>query len=687
VSDIEATGAAAPRSARVARWLLALTAAPFAVAALFVATVLPYRYWDSLAFGSWSRLIAETGDVFSPGLIANNLNRPLFYVEQGLAWRVIGYHEWIGRWLSVLFAIVFALALWLLARTLARGSRAGAETLFPASTLALALASSVFASYVAAGMTDVPVAATASVTALALWASAGEESPSPGRAWGRAALVAVLAACTVLAKPTGLVALLGVVLATAVLLARAIRRGPLLGRLGGLVAGVAGALVYDAIEAHRLHTSLGDFLRAGNTDYFLSRGAHDRLDRILDANWLGEAPRLLLLLGIVYALARAAGARPRPALAVGAPVALAWSIAGPVVADGGTPYPFRGGFSFGLVAWIVLVAAVLGALVAGPRDPLPRWVYAALLLWLAPGAIAWISYRSDEVRFLSPAWPAAMLLAGAALTTVLVGVARLRPAAELLPAAAVALLVVLNLPSIDGLGRSGWNGLLDLGWSRWGSRAAVENYAYGPFSYELDLARANVGPGQRIISADGRLTYFFPGRVEVVYPTTCNSIARFRYFALLTGGESADIAGRLYGAPSNPLSWSQCTAPRLHMVGYQQGIWAAFVNGAPTRPSTPDDCHITRAEGTLLDAVFIHDTTYDVARTVRARAVSVGFKDAHIEQTACDAFRVVVTGIPEPKAAQADFLRETKSTGFDVVIQPPVRYPDVDPDVPPPPSS
>jgi hypothetical protein len=679
----EAADEAAPPSARFARWLLTLAAVPVLVASLFVATVLPYRFWDSLAFGSWSRLIAETGHVFSSGLIANNLNRPLFYVSQGLAWRWLGYHEWIGRWLSVLFAIAFATALWLLARTLARDAGSSARSLFPPAALAAALVSSVFASYVAAGMTDVPVAATASLTAAALWAR-GAASWSPRRAWTQVALIAVLAAAAVLAKPTGLVALAGVVLATGVLLARGIERPALLRGLGGLGIGVGGALVYDAVEAHRLHESLGAFLRAGNTDYFLSRGAHDRLDRILDANWLGEAPRLLLLLGLVYAVARVAGARPRPALAVATPLALAWSIGGPVIADGGTPYPFRGGFGLGLVAWIVLVGAILATVAIGPVDPLPRWVYALLLLWFAPGAIAWLSYRSDEVRFLSPAWPAAMLISGAALTTVLVTVARLRPAAELVPAAAVALLVVLNVPSVDGLGRSGWRGLLDLGWSHWGSRPAVENYAYGPFSYELELARANVAPGERIISPDGRLTYFFPGRVEVAYPTSCASIERFRYFALLTGGESADIAAHLYGAPSNPLSWAQCTAPRLHMVGFQEGIWAAFVNGAPRRPSTPDDCHITTTPGTLLDAVFAHDVTYDAARAMRVRAVSVGFKDAKIEQTSCDAFRVVVSGIPEAKAAQADFLRETKATGFEVVIQSPVRYPEVDPDVPPP---
>jgi len=280
-----------------------------------------------------------------------------------------------------------------------------------------------------------------------------------------------------------------------------------------------------------------------------------------------------------------------------------------------------------------------------------------------------------------------MLLSAAALTTVMLAIARARQTAILVPTAAIAVLVVANFTSIDGLGRGGWQGLLNLGWSGWGRQAAVENYAYGPFSYELDLARANVGNHQRIVSGDGRLNYFFPDRVEVGYPHTCSSLRGFRYFAILTGGESAQIANQFYGASSNPLSWAQCTSPRLHMVGFQPGIWAAFVIGPPSRASTPDDCHITTTQGSLLDAVFVQDASYAVAKDVRARAVAVGFKDARIEQTACEAFRVVNTGIPEPKAAQADFLHESTATGFHVVIQSAVRYPEVEPEVPAVPSS
>src|SRR5438093_2936702 len=88
---IRADGSQTRSIVRLVRWSLTGLAFPFFVAALFAASVLPYRYWDSLAFGSWSRLIAQTGDVITPHLFANNLNRPLFYVTQGLVWHWFGY--------------------------------------------------------------------------------------------------------------------------------------------------------------------------------------------------------------------------------------------------------------------------------------------------------------------------------------------------------------------------------------------------------------------------------------------------------------------------------------------------------------------------------------------------------------------------------------------------------------------
>jgi hypothetical protein len=657
-----------PRALRIVLWLqVVLLGTVFLAASLFVAVVLPYRSWDSLSFGAWSRQIAAGQHIFSD-VIATNLNRPLFYVGQGYVWRWLGYHEWLGRSLSVAFSAAFVLGVWLVARHVGRKS-----DLFRALAVAVALASSVFATYVAAGMTDVPVAATSVLAAAALW------SRAPARL--RLPLTAIAAAAAGLAKPTGFVALVGIACATPFLLRGPDERKRLIGGLAALAVGAAAALAYDAVEAHRLHQSLYGFLHAGNTDYYLAQGAAQRWERIARGDWLGNAARLPVLYGLVYGLARAAGSRARVALAIAAPAAIGWSIAGPMLADGGgRPYPFDGGVTLGAIGFVALSTCLLGAPFLGADDPLARSSYAALLVWLAPGLLVGLALRSDDVRFLSPAWPPAVLLAGAALAVAGSALGRVKPVVALVPVTALTLLVVANLTAIDGLGASGWRALRDLGRSGWGDQARVENLAFGPFSYELDLARANVGPGQRIVSSDGRLKYFFPGRVSVEYPKSCADLSGARYFALLTGGESADIASRVIGTSADPLAWAQC--PGLTLVGEQPGIYAVFVAGKPSRAPTLDDCHISTSPGQLLDALFAHDVTYAKARDVARRAAAVGF-GTHIEQTGCATFRVVVTGVPEPTAAQADFRGEARRSGFSVQIVPALRYPEVAPDVPP----
>jgi hypothetical protein len=194
-----------------------------------------------------------------------------------------------------------------------------------------------------------------------------------------------------------------------------------------------------------------------------------------------------------------------------------------MVADGGAPHPFDGSV-LGLLAWLVLAAAIGMAPFLALGDPVERRVHVALIAWLAPTALVWAWTRADEVRHLAPVWPAFVLLAAAALASVSFALARLRPAAFVVPALAVLLLAVTNLSSVDGLGRSGWRGLLDLGWSGWSDRAAVENYAWGPFSYVVDLARANVADSERVVTSDGRLAYFFPSQLDVEYARTCREL-------------------------------------------------------------------------------------------------------------------------------------------------------------------
>jgi hypothetical protein len=655
--------------------VLALVLVVFFVPTLFVASVLPYRYWDSLAFGTWSRLIDQTGDIFPSGLIDLQLHRPLFYVAQGLLWEAFGHHEWLGRWLSVAFAAAAVAGVWVLASRL--GDDRESRDLLRVLAIAGILGSSVFAAYVAAGMADVPVAATAAVTGALLW------SPGLGRAY--APLVALSSAATVLAKPTGLLSLAGLAAASVVLLYRRndVRRLAL--GLGGLAVGAALGLVYDIVQAHRLDETLNAFLRAGNSDFYLQQGRAARADAVLDAAWLGEGVRLLLLFGVLYAVGRAAGMRAQLALAAAGPAAILWSVIGPSIADNGAPYPFAHA-GFGVVAYLLIAGSILAAPWLGADDRLGRRAYAALLLWAAPGAIAWLAYRADAQRFLSPAWPALVLLLAAGLTVVVLSLMRFNAWAGLVPVTAIVLVVLGNVVAIDGLGRSGWRGLLDLGPDGW-SGAAIENYAYGPFSYELDAARRTVEPHESLVSNDGRLTYFFPGRVDFEYPRTCDSLRRARFFSFLSSGESAEVA-RLNGSSIDPLAWLQCTKPRLHLLSEQLGVYEAFAVGRPPpRAPTAADCRIAPYSADLFDAVFASDVTYAKARDIQARALQSGFKGTLIERTGCSTFRVVVHGVPADRSTQDDFRRETAGVGFRVAIVPSEHYPEVPSDVRPVPES
>ena len=240
-----------------------------------------------------------------------------------------------------------------------------------------------------------------------------------------------------------------------------------------------------------------------------------------------------------------------------------------------------------------------------------------------------------------------------------------------------------SVVTVDGLGRSGWRDLLDLGPSGWSDRAEMENFAYGPFSYELNLARENVSDADRIVSSDGRLTYFFPGQVEVRYARACSELDGARFFSFLSAGESLEFA-ELERQPTDPLSWLQCTEPSVELVGEQAGIYAAFVvGGPPARVSTADDCHITSTTGQLLDAVFGRDLSYSQASTLLARALEVGFVGTRIERTGCSTFRVVVTGIPADAAVQADFARQAEGVGLPVGYEAAMRYPEVPADIAP----
>jgi hypothetical protein len=488
------------------------------------------------------------------------------------------------------------------------------------------------------------------------------------------AVVAVFALAAVLAKPTGLIAFAGLAAAVIVLRGRA-ARGP----VAGLLIGIGAALAYDRWQAGRLHQHLADFITAGNDEFWRKRGAAARWDALARADWFGAGLRLVVVFGLVHALARVAGARPRVALGLAAGTALVWSTVGPAVADRSAGYPFDS--PLGALGWLGLAAAMVLAPFLAIDDPVARRTHGALLVWLAPVATSWAWERADEVRLLAPAWAPLVLITTSGLVSVSVAVARLRPAVALLPAAGLAVLVLATLSAIDGLGWHGWRGLLELGPSGWRSRAAMENYAYGPFSYELDLARETAGGDGRVISSNGRLAYFFPTRFEFAYAHTCSDLEGSRFFSYLMSGESLEFASA-NRQPLDPLSWQQCRRPRLEEIGEQPGIYAAFAVGKPPpRGPTAADCHLSSSPGDQLDAVFGDGLPYADARSLVSHVLASGFTGARIERTGCSTFRVLVTGVPAAKHVQNELRSEVESVGLRVRFVPAVRYPEVSPEV------
>src|SRR5882724_10556869 len=103
----------------LATFLFVGITALFLAFALVIALALPYGDWDAMSFGVWSRLIAEHWPhVRFAEASAADYQRPLFYFVQGTAWTLFGFHQALGKTLSLLFSgLLLASMAWLTART------------------------------------------------------------------------------------------------------------------------------------------------------------------------------------------------------------------------------------------------------------------------------------------------------------------------------------------------------------------------------------------------------------------------------------------------------------------------------------------------------------------------------------------------------------------------------------------
>jgi len=616
-----------------------------------IAIALPYGEWDAMSFGTWSRLIAEHFPSFHfAEATAGDYQRPLFLWLQGLVWSVFGFHESLGRLLSLAFSVLLVLSVaWTAGRTAPPYRRFAA-----ALAAVLVLTVTYFDRYIAAGLTDIPVAAMIALTGALLLAR------KLGRA--RLPLVGVAAFLSVLTKPSALPALLG--LGGAILIGP---RSDLRRRGWALLAvglGFLGGLVYDLSQANYVHLSLAAFLRFGTTGVFYSQLA-DQMRRgvLLDGGWLGPDLRVILWFAFVYAIARLATARHRPAVLLAFSLASVWAWLGPhlsgahglrvgILGTGGTTEQ---------LAVLVLAASLLFAL-DSPPDAVPdRLRLARLLVWATPTLVLWSVDAVYDSRLLAPAWPPLLLLITWTLLPVFAGAQRRSAWLVAVPAGGLLVLVVLATYNINGLGSSGWQQLRAGGFSGLSNAASTRSLALGgDFAAEIAAVEPQVDPGDRLLTYDGRLRFFYLDQVDLEAPQSCAQLPGHRVFVLLEDDETRKVFGRR----ADSSFWAACKSVSLVKVAERPGAFAVFVNGAPRQAvggcgAPPEE------QGLAIE--FGRTRTSDAAQALQKHVAAIGFVQAKVEQLGCALYRVIETGVPN-KAVGESIIAEAKSAGVTVKL-------------------
>lgn len=604
------------------------------VCAVVVAAELPFGEWDAMSYGIWAREIAAHWPHFQfPDASAMDLHRPLFYYLEGTAWSVFGFHQALGRLLALAFGVVLAAALAFAAGWSAPRRYRGAAA---ATTLTLVVACVPFERFVVSGLSDVPVAAMIAVSAALLVVARDRPRLLP---------VVGLAAClALLTKPTALASLLG--LAAAILIGerRTLRRRS--AAAGALVGGMVVALVYDGLEAHRLHVGLGTFLTSGSDGFYASLAASRRSHALLDQSWLGGDLRLLLLFALAYGAARLV-ADHRVAVALALPAAFAWSIVGPYVAGGVRGIVPESGGSLDSLAVLVLAASLLLAFLS-PVGAVPqRLELVRLLVWLAPPLCVWIVYSVYDVRLLSAAWPPLLLLMGRALLPAIAGAASVDLVGLAAPAGALLVLAVLGTLQLNGLGQDGWHRFS----TALGNTDALRSVALGgDFDAELKALRPQLPTARTIVTADARLRFYYPNQVVLEAPQSCAQLkAPATSLVILESDEERAV----FGDKVTAAFWLSCRRPTPTLVAERPGAFALLTTGHPV-----GTCGAGPTPGLAVELGRFD--TAAAANRLLARAKAAGFVEARVEQLGCASYRVVETGVPT-RAVGRSIVAEAKT--------------------------
>lgn len=573
------------------RHALNAVVALFLLALAWVAVWVPFHATDALIYGRWSRLIELKGGIHFDGIGSGYLHRPLVYVVQGWLWQLFGFHEWIGRVWSLAFV---ALLVYVVFRV-ASADRGAALTGAIAAVLLVATPDVV--SLGAAGLTDVPVAALVGLTGLLVLVPHDSRAP-----WLTALFIAVATVLACLAKPSAYIALVGIGLALLIgsretLVWRLIWRGV------PMAVGAVVALVYAAIQAHRLGVGLISFvqgvegtLSTGVVNYYDQLNAQSRGSFIAGMEWLGPYLTLPLLFGLIYAVVRVVGQRHRMAATIAAPAAIVLSWLLPFLASSaaaGAVGPYDTARPIAVVGTIVLFLPLWLSRECPEEEAPTRAHLARMLLWALPPTIAWIVSAPFQTRYLSPGWVPLYALIAAALWTSVRGLAAWRSARWAW--VVVAVLVVLaigDLRNLDGLGSrpdgsiSASRAVRDLGVStKWFHVDETRAAADPSLAALVDATGSALRTTGRLLTVDGRLGFYFPLRTTRGEPQRCADLRGYRTLVVTESatGLDASSTAKLTGADLNEATggnaakiafWSRCPGVRtLKIVPAQFGIF------------------------------------------------------------------------------------------------------------------
>ena len=517
-------------------------------AGLLVALTIPIHAWDALAYGEWSRLIAEEWSLRFPDISAQTYHRPLYYGLQGGLWGIFGFHEWIGRLLSLAFAaVLFGATAWLAAR----GSRW--TTKAAVAAVLLCLVPDVLEG-LASGLTDIPLAALVALTAAIAWT---ERAPAL-----RPALLGLSACLATLVKPTAIVALVALAVAL-VAWPRLHRRRAVRDDLLPLAAGTALGLAYHLIQARYLDLGLVDFLRAGSTGFYEDLARENRFDQLVGLQWLGPDLRPLLVFALVYSALRVAQCSHQISAIAGIAASPVLSIALPALADQESGIQSSVADIGSALGFAALCLSLVGALwCPADQEPEREWLARFSCMAVFPLAV-WIMYGGYDSRLGSAAWPALVALIALTVTSALVGLARRFPAAVAVPGLAVVALAAYGYSSIDELGEERWKAYQALGLEGIFDEAQTRNIVQPQIAELVRLSRDELGADGRLVSASGHFRFYFPGRVTQGYPASCAEIRGHRVFVLLTDEGTQAYMRDVAKVPETSTYWSSCRAPRL----------------------------------------------------------------------------------------------------------------------------